>query len=154
GTHTITIRATDNCGRTTDASFTLAVNSPPIVTPATGLTRQRGTLGTNATIGTVSDLETPASSLAIALQVPASLLVGIPVNTSGTITVQLGASCNATLGNNTAILTATDGAGASTFGNVIVGVTADAAPTLAYANQIVAPGGTLAINPTTAPGDN
>ena len=28
GTHTITIRATDNCGATTDATFTLTVNSP------------------------------------------------------------------------------------------------------------------------------
>ncbi len=55
GTHTITIRATDNCGATTDATFTLTVgNNPPTITPAAALTRQRGSAGTVSTIATVS----------------------------------------------------------------------------------------------------
>lgn len=40
GTHTITIRATDQCGSNTDATFTLTVNAPPTVSlsiaPSTG----------------------------------------------------------------------------------------------------------------------
>ena len=32
GPHTITIRATDNCGAFTDASFTLTVNAAPVFT--------------------------------------------------------------------------------------------------------------------------
>src|SRR5207245_3457351 len=39
GSHTITIRATDNCGATTDASFTLTVNNTaPTFTPAAART--------------------------------------------------------------------------------------------------------------------
>ena len=39
GSHTITIRATDNCGAFTDASFTLNVtNNPPVITAGEGTT--------------------------------------------------------------------------------------------------------------------
>jgi hypothetical protein len=36
GTHTITIRATDNCGTTTDASFSLLVNNRPLISLSLG----------------------------------------------------------------------------------------------------------------------
>jgi len=154
GTHTITIRATDNCGATTDASFTVAINAPPTVTPATGLTRQRGTAAANATLGSVADTETPAASIGVAANAPAGVVVGTLVNTAGAISAPLSATCTAPLGNNTVVLTATDGAGSTATGNVVVAVTVNTAPALAYANHVVAPGGVADIDPATPPSDN
>src|SRR5204862_6833324 len=66
GVHTITIRATDNCGATTDATFTLNVgNNPPTITAAAALSRQQASTGTISTIATVSDGETAAGSLVV-----------------------------------------------------------------------------------------
>jgi len=42
GTHTITIRATDNCGSVTDASFTLTVNRKAVTVTADGKTKVKG----------------------------------------------------------------------------------------------------------------
>ncbi|HNG29262.1 MAG TPA: FG-GAP-like repeat-containing protein, partial [Blastocatellia bacterium] len=54
GNHTITVRATDNCGATTDATFTLTVgNNLPTITPAAALTRQQGSAGSISTIAAV-----------------------------------------------------------------------------------------------------
>ena len=154
GTHTITIRATDNCGISTDATFTLAVNAPPTVTPAAGLTRQRGTAASVATLGSVADTETAAGSIVVGASAPSGIVLGTLTNTGGVVTSPLSASCTAALGNNTVVLSATDGAGSSTNGNVVVAVTANTAPTLAYGNQIVAPGAALVVTPTTALTDN
>ena len=51
GDHTVTIRATDNCGATTDTTFTLQVKAPPTVTSptASAITQSSATLG-----GTIS----------------------------------------------------------------------------------------------------
>ncbi len=156
GAHTLTIRATDNCGAVTDASFTLTVNNNlPQITAAAPLTRQQGSAGTVSTIATVSDTETAAGSLTVAATtVPAGLTVTGIVNTNGTITANVAALCNATLGANTVVLTVTDGNGGMATANLTVNVTANSAPVLTYANQAVAVGGSSNINPVTGPSDN
>ncbi len=64
GIHTITIRATDNCGATTDASFQLTVNNTaPTFTPAAAIARQQGSISAGAaTVGSVSDGQTARQS--------------------------------------------------------------------------------------------
>ena len=55
GLHTVTIRATDNCNATTDASFTLTVgNNAPTILAGAALTRQQGTAGSVSTSATVN----------------------------------------------------------------------------------------------------
>src|SRR5205085_276277 len=67
GAHTITIRATDNCGATTDATFTLNVgNTAPSFTPAAAISRQQGSpAGAAVNVGTASDAQTAAGSLTV-----------------------------------------------------------------------------------------
>jgi hypothetical protein len=156
GSHTITIRATDNCGATTDASFTQTVgNNPPQITAAAPLTRQQGSAGTVSTIATVSDTETAAGSLVVtATTVPAGLTVTSITNTGGAITATVAAGCTATLGANTVVLTVTDGNSGTATANLTINVTANTAPTLTYGNQSVAVGGALTISPATGPSDN
>jgi uncharacterized repeat protein (TIGR01451 family)/CSLREA domain-containing protein len=152
GSHTITIRGTDNCGATTDATFSLSVgNNAPTITPAATLIRQRGTAGSVSTIATVSDGETPAGSLVVtATTVPAGITISSIVNNNGTITANIAASCTATLNNNTIVLTVTDGNSGTATGNLIVNVTDNSAPTLSYAASTVALGSAITVNATTA----
>ena len=74
GSHTITIRATDNCGTTTDATFTLNVtNNNPSITAGAPVTRQQGSAGTTAMIATVSDPDEPAGSLTVTARLQPAL---------------------------------------------------------------------------------
>ncbi|MBI3423809.1 MAG: hypothetical protein HY011_12800, partial [Acidobacteria bacterium] len=159
GTHTITIRATDNCGAFFDASFTLtvsAVNTAPTFTPAAALTRQQGSpAGAAVTVGTVADAQTAAGSLTVT-QIAGGTATGITVsgitNTGGTITAQVSAACGATSG--TVRFQVSDGSLTGT-GDLTVNVTANTAPTLGYSTpQNVAAGGALTVNPSTGPSDN
>jgi hypothetical protein len=152
GSHTITIRATDNCGTTTDASFTLTVgNNLPTITAGAALTRQRGSAGAGSTLATVSDAETPVGSLVVtATTVPAGITVTSIINTAGTITATVAADCTATLGANTVVLTVTDGNSATAMANLTVTVTANAGPTLTYGNVSVNAGSSTTNSPTTA----
>ena len=66
GTHTITIRATDNCGATTDASFAVTVtDTPPSITASSGLSRAQGSAASNSTIAMVSDAESPIGNITV-----------------------------------------------------------------------------------------
>ncbi|NDD63822.1 MAG: hypothetical protein EBZ36_07580, partial [Acidobacteria bacterium] len=158
GTHNITIRATDNCGQTTDATIALTVNAPPTIVAETGLTRQRGSLISNPTIATVSDANTPLSGLTVTVNGLATATIGgVTVsnitNTSGTITASIVADCAATIGTATFTLQVSDGmASASTTLNVAV--TANTGPTLNYSAVTVNAGGTATISPTAPPSDN
>ncbi|MBI1763349.1 MAG: hypothetical protein HYR56_18140, partial [Acidobacteria bacterium] len=156
GGYTVTIRATDNCNAPTDAPFTLTVNNNlPTITAGGPLARQQGSAGTVSTVATVGDTETAAGSLTVtATTVPAGLTVTGITNTSGTITANVAAACNAALGTNTVVLTVTDGNGGTATANLTVNVTANTAPVLTYSAQAVAAGGALNISPATGPSDN
>lgn len=81
GSHLITIRATDNCGATTDAAFTLNVNCPTITVNPTSL--PGGTVGTGYS-QTIS--ATPAASYSFAVSA-GSLPQGLTLNpTTGALT--------------------------------------------------------------------
>lgn len=159
GTHTITIRATDNCGANTDASFQLtvnAVNTPPQFTPVTGIERQQGSPpGATVVIGSVSDAQTPAGDLVVT-QIGGGTATGISVtglvNDAGTVRAQLSASCTATAG--TVRFQVSDGALSSTA-DLGVGVLANTVPVLgSYPATTVPLGGTVHVTPSAAPADN
>jgi hypothetical protein len=129
-------------------------NAAPAITPQAGLSRLQGEAASNATIATVSDTETAAGSLTVtALTVPTGISVTNIVNTNGTIAADLAAECTAATGDNTVVLQVSDGS-LTTNANLIINVTANTAPALTYANQSVAPGASLTINPATGPSDD
>jgi parallel beta-helix repeat protein len=154
GNHTITIRATDNCGATTNAQFMLTVNSTntaPTFTPAAAISRQQGSpAGAAITVGTVSDAQTAAASLTVT-QIAGGTATGITVtsitNTGGTITAMVSASCTATAG--TVRFQVSDGSLTGT-GNLQVNITANTAPTLTYGTASASLGGSTTNSPTTA----
>ena len=156
GTHTITIRATDNCTTTTDATFQLQVtNTAPSYTPAGAIARQQGSAaGAAVTVGTVADAQTAAGSLTVT-QVAGGTATGITVagitNTAGTVAATLAASCSATTG--TVRFQVSDGSLNGT-GDLQLNVSANTAPVLTYANASVVGGGGNTVNPATGPSDN
>jgi hypothetical protein len=156
GIHSITIRATDNCGATVDSTFSLTINNTaPTFTPAAAISRQQGSPGGAAvTVGTVSDGQTSASALTVT-QIAGGSASGVSAgsitNTAGTIAASVAASCTATTG--TLRFQVSDGQLGNT-GNLQVNVSANAQPTLSYANANVAGGGNASINPATGPTDN
>jgi hypothetical protein len=156
GTHTITVRATDNCGAQTNASFTLNVtNNAPTITLAAAVTRQQRSTGTVSTVATVSDLDQTAGTLtAAATTVPAGLTVTNITNTNGTIAATVAALCGAVVGPNTIVFTVTDSNGGSATASFTVNVTANSVPTLTYSNASVPVGGSATLNPATGPSDN
>jgi len=152
GSHTITIRATDNCGAFTDANFTLTVsNTAPSFTPAAAISRQQGSLaGAAVTVGTVSDANTPVGGLTVT-QIAGGSATGINVtgivNTNGTITAVVTASCTATPG--TVRFQVSDGATSGT-GDLTVNVTTNDAPSVTYGNVPVNGGASTTNSPATA----
>lgn len=159
GVHLITVRATDNCGATVVANLQLTVTAPantaPTFTPAAAITRQQGSPApASVIVGTVADSQTPAGSLGV-LQIEGGSATGIGVtgiaNNNGTITASVVATCAATSG--TVRFQVNDDTLGST-GDLQVNVLPNAPPTLTYAPQSVAPGGTLAASPATGPLDN
>jgi hypothetical protein len=157
GTHFLTIRATDNCGATRDTPVlvTVVANTPPVFSTPAIIARQQGSPAQGATLGTVSDAQTPAGSLTLS-QVAGGTATGVTVagfNITGfnTVTATVAASCTATTG--TVRLRASDGALATTS-DLQVDVAANAAPSLAYAAAAGAAGGSLVVSPATAPSDN
>jgi hypothetical protein len=116
------------------------VNTPPTITPASGLTRQQGSAA-NAVIATVSDA-TPGSILLVGVtSVPAGISATNLVNTNGTVTADVAASCSATIGANSVGLQAFDGS-ATTNAVLTVNVTAAAFAISPTAQNFPASGGT------------
>jgi uncharacterized repeat protein (TIGR01451 family) len=132
------------------------VNTPPMITPAAPLSRQRGSPATVSTIATVSDAETPAGSLVVTTtSVPAGISVSNITNTNGTVTASVSAACNATLGANTIGLRVTDGGGMTADANLTVNVSANTAPTLGnYPATTVNHNSGTTVTPDAAPTDN
>lgn len=156
GRHTITIRAIDNCGIKTDASFDLTVNNtPPSFVPAPALTRQQGSpSGSVATLGVASDLQSPPGSLSVT-EVAGGTATGILLdglqNNSGAISARVSASCSAASGSVN--LQVFDGSVAS-IGTFQVNVLPDSPPQLSYAAQAVSGGASITVNPVNGPTDN
>jgi CSLREA domain-containing protein len=147
-----TVAASAN-GATPAINFSLTnTNPPPTIVAGAALTRQQGSAASNSPIATVSDPNQTAGTLTVtATTVPAGLTVMNIVNTNGTITADVAASCLATLGANTIVLTVTDSFGATATANLTVNVTANTAPSLVYATpQNVTAGNSLNVSPTTA----
>ena len=157
GAHTITIRATDNCGAITDATFDLQVNNTaPTFTPVGAIAREQGSVaGAAVTVGAVSDAQTAAGNLVVT-QIAGGTASGISVdsinNTAGTVTATLAASCSATEG--TVRFQVSDGI-LNGAGDLQLNVTLNTPPTLgAYANTAVAVDQGVMIIPDEAPTDN
>ncbi len=127
---------------------------PPTIQAAAGITLQQGSPAGAAPLATVSDIETPPGELIVlATSVPAGLTISQLTNTAGTITAQVAAGCAAALGNQTIVLTVSNGISTASA-NFSVNVTANTPPVFAYDNQTVTAGGSLTVNPVTAPSDN
>jgi hypothetical protein len=136
GSYTVTVTAIDNCGATASQSFSLVVNGPPTIAGQT-ITRQQGAAGTVSTIALVSDDLAAAGSLSVTVtSVPAGITVGPLTNTNGTITANVAAACNATIGNNTVGLQVTDGSGLMATANLTVSVTANPAPVVTITGPV------------------
>ena len=155
GTHTITIRATDNCNASSDASFTLTVtNSAPSITAQTGITRQQGAPASNSQIATVKDSESGGKGVTVTVNGNNTATVnGVTVsnisNSGGTVTANIVATCGAS--NASFTLTATDGNGATataTLNIAVTGITVNPAKLLngltfvPYTETLSAAGGT------------
>ena len=157
GTHTITVRATDNCGAITGATFDLQVdNTAPTFTPAAAIIREQGSAaGAAVTVGTVNDAETEVGSL-IVTQIAGGTASGISVdgiaNTDGTVMATLAASCSATTG--TVRFQVSDG-DLNSGGDLQLNVTLNTPPTLgSYADSTVPLGQGTLVSPDAAPMDN
>ena len=102
-------------------------------------------------IATVSDVETPAGNLIVAAtSVPAGISISNITNSSGNVSALITATCVATLGNNTVELTVSDGKARTATGNLMLNVTANTGPTLAYPASTIGFGASTSISPTTA----
>ncbi len=156
GTHTLVLRATDNCGATRNANLQVTVNNTaPVFTPEAGIDVQQGSPAGMAMIaGSVQDAQTPAGSLVVT-QIGGGTANGITAsglgNSDGMITAHFAASCTATSG--TLRFQVSDGSLNGT-GDLQVNVTANSPPTLAYADASVGAGADIAINPISGPHDN
>jgi hypothetical protein len=153
---TITV-ASDDCD---EGSFDFAIrgagNASPSITPVEALARQQGTAASNSVVAMVSDAETAAGSLTVAAKsVPAGLSVSNVVNTNGTVTADVAALCSASTGARPIQFSVTDGDGVTSTANLTVNVTANAAPTLTYANPAAVNfNDSATINPAAGPADN
>ncbi|MGE4072909.1 MAG: hypothetical protein AB7E72_17215 [Lysobacterales bacterium] len=157
GTHTVTIRATDNCGATGDASFALTVsNSAPSMAPAAPISRQQGSApGPAVTLGTLSDPDTQLTALTVS-QVSGGSASGISIsqltNTAGTVTAVLSAGCTATSG--TLRFVVSDGSNTGTA-DVQINVASNSAPVLGnYASSAMLLGQSISVTPDAPPSDN
>jgi hypothetical protein len=159
GSHTITVRAIDNCGAITDATILLTiatVNTAPTISAASGLSQQQGSpLSAAVNLATVSDGQTAAGSLlvsAIAGGTATGVTLSNVSNANGNVTGQVLASCTASSG--TLRLQVSDGALSSTA-DVNVNVILNSAPTLGtYANYALSLNQSGSVTPSATPADN
>jgi hypothetical protein len=159
GLHTITVRATDNCGAITDATIALTittVNTAPTISAASGLSQQQGSpVSAAVNLATVSDGQTAAGSLivnAITGGTATGLTLSNVSNANGNVSGQLLASCTASSG--TLRLQVSDGALSSTA-DVNVNVILNSAPTLGtYSNYTLSLNQSGSVTPSATPADN
>jgi hypothetical protein len=142
GSFNFTIIATDTNGCTGSKTYAVTINAQPTIS-AVGVSRQQGSPATNSTIANVNDVESGATGVTITVNGSTSATVnGVTVssilNSNGTVTANVGATCAATTASFT--LTATDGGGATSTATLTVTVTPDMqAPTISCPANITAP---------------
>jgi uncharacterized protein (TIGR03437 family) len=159
GVHTITIRATDNCGAITDATIRVTVNTPPMISPVSGIARQAGSAGSSTVIASVNDVETVAGSLVVTVAAAAGgstsggvAITGL-INNSGAITAVVTAVCGAGAGSVPVTLQVSDGI--DTVSAVLnVTVSANTPPLLSYGPSQVRAGAATTVTPAVGPSDN
>ncbi len=131
----------------------------PTILAAAGLTRQQGSALGNLSIATVNDAEDAEETLLVTVNGgPSATINGVTISNlavspAGNVTADVTASCAATTATF-AELRVTDCCGRAVLAPLTVTVTPNTPPTLTYANQSVAAGGVLTINPATGPSDN
>ncbi|MBX7223295.1 MAG: hypothetical protein K1Y36_25510 [Blastocatellia bacterium] len=162
GPFTIIIRATDNCGSSTDASFQVSVqggNTQPTITPV-GVTQQEGGPVLNSTIANVNDVEDAETNLAVMVNGGATATVngvtvsGIRVSPAGMVTANVAAACNATTAQFT--LTVTDSSSLTNQATLTVTVNANVGPALTYPAKVIKlkAGAGTTVNPASGPTDS
>lgn len=142
GIYTVTVTVTDNCGRTSTATFQLTVNSPPTITAAGPLTRTQGVAATVSQIASVNDPDQTENTLAVTVNGGASATVNgvtvsaISVNAAGQVSASVGAACGAT--NASFTLRVTDDNGAFAQATLVVNVLNETVPPVIapYANVV------------------
>jgi len=104
-------------------------NTPPIITAAGPLSRQKGSSTINSQIATVSDAEQAANTLSVtatSLTGSGVTITNISIDANGNVTADVAADCAAT--NSTFTLTVTDNFNVTATDVLTVNVTADAQP--------------------------
>ena len=132
----------------------VAVNTPPTITPAVGVNRTEGSPASNGALATVTDAESGDGAVVVTVTSanPSNgVTISNIVNTNGTVTADIQASCGAS--NATFTLQASDG---SLTNTTMLGVTVNpnSAPVLTYSNGMVSSGGSTMVSPATGPTDN
>ena len=158
GTHTITIRATDNCGATRNATVTVQVapNAAPTFSPGAAISRRQASpSGAAVAVGTVSDAETAAAALQVAAA-SGGTATGVTIsnvsNSNGTVMAQLAANCTATSG--TVRVQVSDGT-SNVFGAVQVNVLPNTPPSIGtYPELIYVEGESDTVAPSSFISDN
>jgi hypothetical protein len=122
-------------GATASAPVCFAGNSEnglPVITPAGPIPVIAGGASVvGATIATVSDVPDAAGSLVVTvIAAPVGISVTSIVNTGGTITATVSATCGAPSGDNNVTLQVIDSEGATSTGTLVVSVTPTPAPTV------------------------
>ncbi|HEX2051269.1 MAG TPA: PKD domain-containing protein, partial [Actinomycetota bacterium] len=153
GVYEVTIRATDDCGATTDATLELRVPTAPTVA-GESVTREQGAVAATSRIATVDDGETAAGALVVTATPPAGITISDVTNDAGEISADVAADCTAATGNHSVPIEVTDSDGYTASDVVTVEVVANAAPTLSYDDASVFVGDSIAIDPATGPSDH
>lgn len=137
------------------ANFTIAVgNTPPTIALGTAPARQRGSAATSSTVATISDAQTDASSLTVTtFNVASGLTLGTPINSNGSVSLSIAASCSAAA-NSSFGLRVTDAGGLISESTITVAVSANTAPTLSYPSANLAFGASQSVSPSAGPSDN
>jgi FG-GAP-like repeat len=131
-------------------------NHRPAITPAAAVDRAAGTIGSTATVATVSDVEDGAGSLTVsATSVPAGLTVTNIVNSGGTVTATIAATCSATAGAKSITFQVQDSGGKTSTASFTVNVSANPEPAIGtYADTSMGNSPSATVTPSAPPSDN
>ena len=127
-------------------------DAAPTISAAAGLSRQQGSAVANSTIATVTDDAGNGTVVVTGASTVNGITLSGIVNTAGTISGNLVASCSATTAEF--LLTATDSGNSTATSMLNVAATANTAPTQGtYGNASVAVGAGTTVTPSSAPSD-